>query len=279
MNAVFSLVYEQALLCAGLIAASYCGLVLHGFLHSAVSKPAPWVQFALIVTAMLHTILLAATVWMQHTSGEVVLSMGFAQALSLATCVGVWLFIVESHWVAIDGLRPLALALPAIAVLLAAWVAPKIIVLNSGAALHVLVAIAAHGVALLASGHALLLLALNRVLRSNSSPAWGQGLSNVLTDHCPPLVVLERLLIRLSVWVAILLALTIALGVVGGLLKLDHKTILTALSLVMWLTVAWGYQWRGWRAAKLCAAVFTATGLLMLAYIGTRFVLQAILQR
>jgi ABC-type uncharacterized transport system permease subunit len=279
MNALFSLVYGQAPLCAGLIAAAYCGLVLHGCLQAAASKPAPWVHSVLIATAAAHTVLLAATVWMPHTSGSVALGLGFAQALSLATCVGVWLFIIESRWVAIDGLRPLALALPAIALVLAAWVTPKTTVLSSGAALHVLVAIAAHGVALLACGHALLLLALNRVLRYNSAPAWGQALSNLLTQHCPPLVVLERLLIRLSVWVAILLALTIVLGVLGGLLKFDHKTILTAMSLMAWLTVAWGYQRRGWRAAKLCVAVFVATGLLLLAYIGTRFVLQAILHR
>jgi ABC-type uncharacterized transport system permease subunit len=275
MNALFSLVYGQAPLCAGLIAAAYCGLVMHGCLHGAVSKPGPWVYSALIATAAAHTVLLAATVWMPHTSGSVALGLGFAQALSLATCVGVWLFIIESRWVAIDGLRPLALALPAIALVLAAWVTPKPTVLSSGAALHVLVAIAAHGVALLACGHALLLLALNRVLKNGATTGWAL----MLAQHCPPLVVLERLLIRLSVWVTALLAVTVVLGLLGGVLKFDHKTVLTVMSLFAWLAVAWGYQRRGWRAAKLCVAVFVATGLLLLAYIGTRFVLQAILHR
>ena len=275
MNALFSLVYDQALLCAALIAASYAALALHGWQTVGKKAPKTWVQAALIAAASAHTFLLTATVWMPHTSGGVALGLGFAQALSLATCVGVWLFIIESRWVAIDSLRTLALSLPTVAVLLAAWITPTPTVLKSGAALHVLLAIAAHGVALLACGHGLLLLALNRVLKNGSTTGW----ASVLAQQCPPLVVLERLLIRLSAWVAALLAGTVVLGLLGGVLKFDHKTVLTMLSLLAWLAVPWGYQRRGWRGAQLCTAVFVATGLLILAYIGSRFVLQALLHR
>jgi ABC-type uncharacterized transport system permease subunit len=275
MNALFSLVYGQAALCAGLIAAAYAALVVHGYFRSGASKPPRWMQGALMATAAGHTVLLAATVWMAHPSGGIALNLGFAQTLSLASCVGVWLFIIESRWVAIDGLRPLALGLPAVSVGLAGLVAPSPTLVHSGAALHVLVAIAAHGVALLACGHAVLLLALNRVLKNGATTGWAQ----VLAQQCPPLVVLERLLIRLSMWVAGMLALTVALGVLGGVLKFDHKTVLTVLSLLAWLAVGWGYHRRGWRGAQLCTAVFVATSLLLLAYIGSRFVLQAILHR
>jgi ABC-type uncharacterized transport system permease subunit len=279
MNALFSSVYDQAPLFAVLVAAAYAALALHGGFSATVNmndkNPAPWVSTVLIATALGHSVLLAATVWMPHTSGGVALGLGFAQALSLATCVGVWLFIIESRWVAIDSLRPVALSLPALAVLLAAWITPTPTVLKSGAALHVLVAIAAHGVALLACGHGLLLLALNRVLKKGSSSGWAA----LLARQCPPLVVLERLLIRLSVWVAALLALTITLGLWDGVLRFDHKTVLTLASLMAWAAVTWGYQRRGWRGAQLCMAVLFATGLLILAYIGSRFVLQAVLHR
>jgi ABC-type uncharacterized transport system permease subunit len=275
MNALFSLVYGQAALGAGVIAAAYAALAAHGWLHSTDRTPTSRVQVALLATAAAHTLLLAATVWMPHPSGAIALNLGFASTLSLASCVGVWLFIVESRWVAIDGLRPLALGLPAISVGLAGLVVPSPTVVYSGAALHVLVAIAAHGVALLACGHAVLLLALNRVLKHSSTTGWAQ----VLAQQCPPLVVLERLLIRLSLWVAGMIAATVALGVLGGVLKFDHKTVLTVLSLLAWLAVGWGYHRRGWRGAQLCTAVFVATSLLLLAYIGSRFVLQAILHR
>ncbi len=281
MNDLFSLVYGLAPQCAVLVAGVYAALAVHGWLHASDRTPASWLQAALIGVASVHTLLLAATVWIPHQSGGVALGLGFAQALSLATCVGVWLLIIESHWLkrdgidGIDGLRPLALSLPAVAVLLAAWIKPTPVVLHSGAALHVLVAIAAHGVALLACGHGLLLLALNRVLKNGSTTGWAL----VLAQQCPPLVVLERLLIRLSCWVAAMLAATVALGLLGGVLKLDHKTVLTLISLLAWLAIPWGYHRRGWRGAKLCTAVLVATGLLILAYIGSRFVLQAVLHR
>jgi ABC-type uncharacterized transport system permease subunit len=279
MNDLLSSVYGQAaqnaLFLATLIAAAYAALALHGWWQSTAVKPASWVQPAVIATAAAHTLLLLATIWLPHASGSVALGLGFAQALSLATCVGVWLFVIESRWVSIDGMRPLALALPALAVVLAALIAPATVVLSSAAAMHVLVAIAAHGVALLACGHAMLLLALNRVLKNGTTTGWAQ----VLAARCPPLVVLERLLIRLSLWVAAMLASTVVLGLLGGVLKFDHKTVLTLASLLAWLAVPWGYQRRAWRGARLCAAVMVATGLLLLAYIGSRFVLQALLHR
>jgi ABC-type uncharacterized transport system permease subunit len=305
MNDLLSWAYGQAGLCAVAIAAAY-GLL--GFRSWARHRHAAhtdanamaneqalavprWEGWALLAAVLAHSALLAATV--PHHGAQATLNLGFAQALSVAACVGVWLLVIESRWVAVDGLRPLALSLPAVAVLLGVWVAPTAVRLHGWAALHVLLAIAAHGVALLAAGHAALLLALNTVLRNPSAGAVRGGAGNddsygagkrwgwaqTLALHCPPLVVLERLLLRLSLWVAGLLALTVALGATGGVLKFDHKTVLTVMSLLAWLAVAWGYARRGWRGAALCRAVWVATGLLLLAYIGSRFVLQALLHR
>ena len=86
-------------------------------------------------------------------------------------------------------------------------------------------------------------------------------------------------MIHLSLWVAALLAGTVGLGLLAGVLKFDHKTVLTLGSLLAWLAVPWGYQRRGWRGAALLCAVLLATGLLLLAYIGSRFVLHTVLHR
>ncbi len=226
----------------------------------------------LVLVAMCHTFFLYNTLWSEYGS----MALGYAQALSVVSCVGIWLFIVESFYLDIDGLRPLAIGLPAMAVVLGA-AAPPVTLLPMGAwgVAHVLIGIAAHGVALLAAGHAMLLLALHQVLKTQSASSWAKS----LTRHCPALVVLEKLLLRLSFWVVALLVLTIALGVLNGHLKWDHKTVLTLASLAVWLLVPWGYHRLTWRGAKLCSAVLCATGLLLLAYIGSRFVLQAILHR
>jgi ABC-type uncharacterized transport system permease subunit len=228
-------------------------------------------QPALIMTATVHSALL-------FISLQAPVALGYAQGLSLAACVGVWLFIIESRFVAIDSLRPLALSLPALAVVLGVLL-PASTVLNLDALglSHVLVGIAAHGVALLAAGHAVLLFALNQVLRQRQTRFfdWAQSLSR----HCPPLVVLEHLLIRQSIWVGALLAITVSLGLLDGIMQFNHKTLLTMASLLMWFIVPYGYQRYNWRAWRLCLAVWSATAFLLLAYIGSRFVLHVLLDR
>jgi ABC-type uncharacterized transport system permease subunit len=276
MEELFFTLKQHAGLMASLIALLYCGLAVLGWQRNRGLLAAVSPSFetkVLWCVAVLHTVLLLLTLSNWQTNW--MLNLGFAQALSLAACVGVWLFIIESRWVAIQGLLPLVLSLPIVAVPLAVWVPPTLVHLQGWAAVHVLIAIAAHGVALLACGHAVLLLALNRVLKNGATTGWALALA----QHCPPLVVLERLLIRLSVWMVVLLLLTVVFGWLGALIKWDHKTVLTLASLIAWFIVPIAYHRRGWRSAQLFAAVMTATGLLLLAYIGSRFVLQALLNR
>ncbi len=279
ISAILALVYGQATICAIFLALLYLVLSLTALygMRAQRNMAMPWERRALIVAGALHTLLLASTVWMPHPSGAALLALGFAQALSLSACIGVWLFYLEERWVAIYSLRPLALLLPAVAVLVAAFNHSVPTLLSAPSALHVLFALAAHGLALLASGHALLLWSLSRVLKSATQPpnAWFAR----LVRHSPPLVVLEHLLIRLTLWVTSLLIATVGLGAWSGVLRLDHKTVLTLLSLAAWLAVIWGYERRAWRGQRVCVAVWLATGLLLLAYIGSQFVLQAVLQR
>ena len=278
-NDLLASVYGQARLYAIFLAGLYLVLAVSavGGVRAQRGAALAWERGALYAAACLHSVLLAATVWLPHPAGGVLLGLGFAQALSLAACVGVLLFCWEERWVNIYALRPVALVLPVVAVLLAALNPPLPALLSAGSALHVLFALAAHGVALLACGHALLLWSLSRVLKKRAfqTQAWltrWVGLS-------PALVVLERLLIRLALWVAGLLIVTVGLGAWSGALRLDHKTVLTLLSLLAWMAVVWGYERRAWRGTKICLGVGLATGLLLLAYIGSRFVLQAVLHR
>jgi ABC-type uncharacterized transport system permease subunit len=246
----------------------------HNNRHDTFLKIPRWQDTALIITTLSHTLLLLFTL-LQPTGS---IAFGYAQGLSLAACVGMYLFIIESRFIAIDSLRPFALSLPALAVILGEYL-PATFVLPTSitGVLHVLMGIAAHGVALLAAGHALLLLGLQTVLKQRQavSANWAKR----LTRHCPPLIVLERLLIHQSIWTAGLLLLTIGLGIYNGLLRFEHKTILSIMSLFVWLAVPYGYQKYAWRGLNLCIAVWTATGLLLLSYVGSRFILHAVLGR
>jgi ABC-type uncharacterized transport system permease subunit len=276
---LFALI-EPAKWFAASIAAAYMGLSYvawrrtHRVDSAHITVVTPQLeQWALLFVAIAHSALLAAMLPAAHLGAA--LNLGFAQALSLAACMGVWLFWIESRWVAIDGLRPLALSLPTVAVLLGVWVTPTPVQLHGWAALHVLLAIAAHGVALLAAGHAVLLLALSKVLRQTEPRAWARSLAK----HCPPLVMLEKLLLHMCGWMGALLSMTVLLGLLGGHGRFDHKTVLTLLSLATWMIVFWGYTQRSWRGLAICRGVWLATVFLLLAYIGSRFVMQAILLR
>jgi ABC-type uncharacterized transport system permease subunit len=59
----------------------------------------------------------------------------------------------------------------------------------------------------------------------------------------------------------------------------NHKTIFTVLS---WLTMGvllWG-RWRwGWRGRLAVRTLYVAAGLLLLGYVGSRFVLEVVLHR
>lgn len=233
-----------------------------------------WQHIALIITTLSHTVLLLFT--LLKPTGSI--AFGYAQGLSLAACVGMYLFIIESRFIAIDSLRPFALSLPAFAVILGEYLpATFILSISITGVLHIVIGIAAHGVALLATGHALLLLGLQTILKQRQavSANWAKR----LTRHCPPLIVLERLLIHQSLWTAGLLLLTIGLGTYNGFFRFEHKTILSIMSLLVWLAVPYGYQKYAWRGLNLCVAVWAATGLLLLSYVGSRFILHTVLGR
>ncbi len=246
----------------------------HNTCRDSCLKIPYWQDAALIITTVSHTLLLLFTLLQPIGS----IAFGYAQGLSLAACVGMYLFIIESRFIAIDSLRPFALSLPALAVVLGEYLpATFALPISVAGILHVLMGIAAHGVALLATGHALLLLGLQTILKQRQavSANWAKR----LTRHCPPLVVLERLLIHQSIGTAGLLLLTIGLGTYNGFFRFEHKTILSVISLLVWLAIPYGYQKYAWRGLSLCIAVWSATGLLLLSYVGSRFILHAVLGR
>jgi len=107
--------------------------------------------------------------------------------------------------------------------------------------------------------------------------------------NLPPLLTMERTLFRI-IWIGfVLLTVTLASGILfsetlfGKPLAFDYKTLYKlGFGLLSWvifaalLTGRHAYGWRGRRALRWTLAGFIA---LMLAYVGTRFVLEVILGR
>jgi ABC-type uncharacterized transport system permease subunit len=150
---------------------------------------------------------------------------------------------------------------------------------------HLLLAMLAYSLFTIAALHALLMALLERRLHGGRHDA-GSGAPLVgALARLPPLLTLERLLFRILAAGFVLLTATLTTGALfseelfGRPLRFDHKTLFAVLS---WLIFAgllagrWRYGWRGRMALRWTLAGFVA---LLLAYVGTRFVLEVILGR
>ncbi|QWF18853.1 cytochrome C assembly family protein [Lysobacter capsici] len=141
--------------------------------------------------------------------------------------------------------------------------------------LHAWFALLAYATLAVAALFALMLWLQERALRRREFHGWLRAL--------PPLVELESLLFRTIAVGFILLTATLLTGVlfVENLLAqhLMHKTVLSVLS---WLAFGglllgrWRYGWRGVVAVRWTLA---AMALLILAFFGSKFVLEVILRR
>lgn len=100
-----------------------------------------------------------------------------------------------------------------------------------------------------------------------------------------PLLALERLTFRFVAAAFVLLTLTLLAGWYFSTVLpthgwvWTHKTVFTLLSWGVLGVLLWG-RWRwGWRGRLAVRMLYAAAGLLLLGYVGSRFVLEVVLQR
>jgi ABC-type uncharacterized transport system permease subunit len=262
----------------GIVSAMYVGLAWH-FWNSRWRREGAkglrgWERAALLVPLALHGWLLYDGVFSHE------LRFGFAQALSVMMFLGVALYWVESLFYDVEGLQPLVLPLAALTAPLPAMF-PGLA--SSGAhaqaaefKLHVALAMIAYGLFVIALLHATLMALAERRLHQRSTTFVG---------NLPPLLTLETLLFRMIAAAFVFLSLTLVTGIAfsetlfGRALRFEHKTVFAVLSWAIFgllLAGRWRYGWRGRTALR-----WTLTGfvLLMLAYVGSRFVLEVLLGR
>lgn len=141
--------------------------------------------------------------------------------------------------------------------------------------LHAWLALLAYATLAIAALLALMLWAQERALRRREFHAWSRAL--------PPLTELEELLFRTITVGFILLTATLLTGIlfVDNLLAqhLVHKTVLSLLSWLVFGALLVG-RWRyGWRGGKAVRWTLTAMVLLLMAFFGSKFMMELVLRR
>lgn len=232
-------------------------------------------HYAVLAPLALHGWLLV-----QSTLGGPGLILGVGNAISAILWLTVLIYWVGNFFYKLEGLQSLVMPVAAIATLLPALLPVPAPLPNTELAVfkfHLLISLLAYSLFTIGSLHVLLMALLERRLHDAVLSQTLQGL--------PPLLAMETLLFRI-IWAGfILLTLTLASGVVfseelfGRAAKLSHKTVFGVLSWLIFAALLAGrhiYGWRGRVAVRWTLAGFLT---LVLAYIGSKFVLEVILGR
>jgi len=262
----------------GIVSAMYVGLAWH-FWNTRWRRQGStglrgWERAAILVPLGLHGWMLYQGVFGKE------LRFGFAQALSVMMFLGVAVYWLESLFYDVEGMQPLVLPLAALAAPLPALF-PGLA--SAGAhtqaaefKLHLALAMIAYGLFVIALLHATLMAVAERSLHQRNTSFFG---------NLPPLLTLETLLFRMIGAAFVFLTLTLITGIAfsetlfGRALSFDHKTVFAVASwLIFGLLLAgrWRYGWRGRTALRWTLSGFV---MLLLAYVGSRFVLEVLLGR
>jgi len=206
--------------------------------------------------------------------------LGVGNAMSTIVWLTVVIYWLGSLFYDIGGLQGMVMPVAAVCALLPVLLPPARLLPNTELAtfsVHLLLSMLAYSLFTIASLHVLLMALLERRLHGGELPAALQKL--------PPLLTMETLLFRIITAGFVLLTLTLATGIIfteelfGKAMRFNHKTVFGILSWFIFAALLGGRQFYGWRGR--IAVRWTLTGFLMLvlAYVGSKFVLEVILGR
>jgi len=277
----------------GAAAAAYAGLALHFWNtrwrapRKTTAGPQPWERIAILIPLGLHGWTLVHALLLSSP-----LRFGFAQALSVMLWLGVLVYWVENLLYQLEGVEPLVLGAAALAVPLPTLF-PGLALSDARVhsiefRLHLVLAMIAYSLFVIAVLHATLMALVERRLhRVPHGLAAHEGAGPLAgpLSRLPPLLTLERLLFRIIALAFGFLTLTLVTGILfsetlfGRALRFDHKTLFAILSWVAFGALLVGRHFYGWRGRTAMRWTLGGFVLLLLAYVGSRFVLEVVLGR
>ena len=245
------------------------------------SGPAPGAAFPIEAVLLPVALVLHGMLVYSGIVADEGLNLGVSNSISLI----VWL-TVAIYWLA-------SLAVPGLASIQGLWapvalgavilqfLLPSHYVVHYGGdplfTLHFAIAMLAYSLFIVATMHAIVMLAEQKWLHRGVMPPFLKSL--------PPLLEMEALLFRILFAAFVLLTLTVVSGVFfseqlfNRPFKFNHKTFFGMISWAIFASLLWGRYFRGWRGKRAVYLTLWGFAALLLAYLGSKFVLEIILQR
>lgn len=230
----------------------------------------PWVR------ASIGTALLAQALAIGASAQQVGITFGFFQVGAIIT----WM-VMLILWVS-DFKRPVASLYLGLGPIAALAILVRIALPNTPMNLpdtrlwvHILLSLLAYGMLTVAAVQATIVLIQDRSLHS--------GHPTLMIRALPPLQTMDKLLVQFILFGMGLLTVAIA----TGFYFLDdmfaqhvaHKTILSLIAWLLFTTLLVGRKLRGWRGALASKWTLAGFAVLMLAFFGSKFVLELLLKR
>jgi ABC-type uncharacterized transport system permease subunit len=237
-----------------------------------------WSIWVILVGIILHGWILLRTVFVEQG-----MNLGLGNAISLIIWLMVLIYWLGSWLYPLVSLQMFVLPIAVVGVLFALLVpSDRVLSIASRPALmaHLVMSLLAYSLFTIAALHAILTAALDRGLRHGNTP--------IALRDAPPLIALETLLLRIIQLGFVLLTLALASGflfseqVFGKAITFPHnahKVIFGVLSWLIYGAFLMGHRVYGWRGRTAAILTLVGFGLLLLGYVGSKFVLEVILQR
>ena len=232
-----------------------------------------WAMLSALTAIVVHALLV-----IHSYNVHQIIANDFFSMLSLIFFVISLLFIISAINQPIDTLAMLIFPFSAIAVLLntnnVSPLAPSVNI-DENLQVHIILSILSYSLLTVAAFQAIFLSFQEKQLHNRQTSR--------LISCLPPMQLMEALLFRV-IFLGLLL-LTFALS--SGFIYLDdifaqhlvHKTILSILAWILFTTLLCGRYFLGWRGQKAVKWTYGGYFALMLAYFGSKFVLQLVLHQ
>ena len=225
------------------------------------------------IALILHTHLLYQSIILANG-----LDFGFFNAISLIGWLVALIVMLTSIFRPIENLLLFLFPIAALAILLELLIPGTRILsesLSAGLRIHILLSICAYSLLLISAFQAIMLAIQERLIKTKRAAK--------IMNTLPPLQVMEGLLIQFIV----IGFFTLSLSLASGMMFIDdifaqhliHKTVLSILAWVIYCILLWGRWSAGWRGKRIIRWTLGGFSTLLLAYIGSKFVLEIILQR